>query len=296
MLLAVALVALAVFSVHESRPASAEHGGVTILSADLTVSILNGCNNVSEGGECSSTSVLTDDDFTHGGVTYEITVLAAASNQLLLRLNKTIPANLKSDLTLYIDAIPFAAADAVSSTRANTNDTLTWSNTGVSWSVGQKVDVWLRAPAFAGVELFGGDLDASDSHSAPTLVVAEGGSATFQVKLTQAPTANVTVSVARGQIRCAGCGGNWHDDVNAGTVSPASLTFTASNWSSGQTVTVTGVADDDGVHEHFQALVRVSSVASGADSDDPFRSPKASLGVYVTVTDGADDGSQHGGL
>ncbi|MCY4432115.1 MAG: hypothetical protein OXE45_00445 [bacterium] len=293
--MAVALVALAVFFVHESRPASAEHGGVTILSADLTVAFSGfGCNSQSTGSECSS--ALNDDDFTHGGVAYEIVKLTSGGSTIDLRLNKTIPANLKSDLTLYLDAMPFAAADAVSSTLTNANDTLRWSiTTAPSWSVGQKVDVWLRVPAFTGVELFGGDLDASDSHSAPTLSVAEGGSATFMVKLSEQPIANVTVSIGKGTVSCAGCGGNWHDDVSAGTVSPTTLTFNFSNWDAGQTVTVTGVADDDSVHEHFLALVYVSSTAS-TDPDDPFFSPEASEGVYVTVTDGSDDGSQHGGL
>ena len=54
-------------------------------------------------------------------------------------------------------------------------------------------------------------------------------------------------------------------------------------------------ADGDSVHEHFLALVYVSSTTITTEGD-PFRSPEASLGVYVTVTDGSDDGSQHGGL
>ena len=57
-------------------------------------------------------------------------------------------------------------------------------------------------------------------------------------------------------------------------------------------VSLSGVfsdADGDSVHEHFLALVYVSSTTSTS-------SPEASLGVYVTVTAGSDDGSQHGGL
>ena len=297
LLLTVALVALAVFFVHDSRPASAEHGGVTILSADLTVKVIGGGG--ARGCHISAnvcTSALTDITFNHGGVSYTIRALFTDSgNALAIILDQTIPSSLKSDLTLYIDAIPFAAADATTVTTLNTNDTLQWTNSGVSWSVGDTVDVWLRVPAFTGVELFGGDLTVIDEHSAPTLTVAEGGSATFMVKLSEQPIANVTVSIGRGQIRCAGCGEVWHDDVNAGTISPTTMTFNFSNWDAGQTVTVTGVADDDSVHEHFQALVWVSSTTS-TSSDDPFRSPDASSGVYVTVTDGTDTGTQHGGL
>ena len=186
-------------------------------------------------------------------------------------------------------------ADATSSATVISGDTLTWTGTGLSWSVGQTVELKLTRPTFTGVELFGGDLDTSDPDGAPTLTVAEGGSATFMVKLSEQPTASVTVSIGKGQIRCPGCGGNWHDDINAGEVSPTTMTFTSTNWNVGQTVTVTGVADDDSVHEHFQALVYVSSTTSTTPGD-PFRSPDGALGAYVTVTDGSDDGTQHGGL
>jgi hypothetical protein len=57
-----------------------------------------------------------------------------------------------------------------------------------------------------------------------------GKTATFTVKLTSQPTADVTIPVASSKI-------------TEGTVSPASLTFTAANWSTAQTVTVTGVND-----------------------------------------------------
>ena len=60
-----------------------------------------------------------------------------------------------------------------------------------------------------------------------------GGSATFTVALggVAPPTADVTVAVSSG-------------DTTEGTVSPSSLTFTRDNWSTTQTVTVTGKDDD----------------------------------------------------
>ena len=69
-----------------------------------------------------------------------------------------------------------------------------------------------------------------------------GGSGTFTVVLTTEPTADVTIGLTS-------------DDVTEGTVAPASLTFTAANWNTPQTVTVTGVDDvvDDGdqtTHRH----------------------------------------------
>ena len=62
-----------------------------------------------------------------------------------------------------------------------------------------------------------------------------GGTATFTVVLASQPTADVTIGLSS-------------SDTTEGTVSPASLTFTAANWNTAQTVTVTGVNDavDDG--------------------------------------------------
>lgn len=57
-----------------------------------------------------------------------------------------------------------------------------------------------------------------------------GGSATFNVLLSRAPTADVVIGLTSG-------------NLNEGTVAPASLTFTPLDWSTPQTVTVTGVDD-----------------------------------------------------
>jgi hypothetical protein len=65
-------------------------------------------------------------------------------------------------------------------------------------------------------------------------ITESGGASTMSVSLTSQPTAPVTLAVAS-------------DNTNQGTVSPASLTFTAANWYLPQTVTVTG-ADGDGVN------------------------------------------------
>ncbi len=62
------------------------------------------------------------------------------------------------------------------------------------------------------------------------VTVTEGGQATYTVALDAAPVAEVTVSIVS-------------DDEDAATVSPASLTFTPTDWGA-KTVTVTGVADD----------------------------------------------------
>ena len=57
-----------------------------------------------------------------------------------------------------------------------------------------------------------------------------GGTAAFTVKLSSEPTRDVVLDVAS-------------SDTTEGTVSASSLTFTASDWSTAQTVTLTGVDD-----------------------------------------------------
>src|SRR5207249_6779117 len=78
------------------------------------------------------------------------------------------------------------------------------------------------------------------------LVTTEaGGTATFTVVLTSQPTANVTIGLTS-------------SNTGEGTVSPASLIFTAANWNVAQTVTVTGV--DDSVVDGNVAYTIVTAV------------------------------------
>ncbi|MBK8173660.1 MAG: integrin [Sandaracinaceae bacterium] len=63
------------------------------------------------------------------------------------------------------------------------------------------------------------------------LVTTElGGTATFTIVLTSQPTSDVSISLMS-------------SNLTEGTVAPASVTFTTMNWSTPQTVTVTGVGD-----------------------------------------------------
>src|SRR5204863_441265 len=84
-------------------------------------------------------------------------------------------------------------------------------------------------------------------------ITTEGaGTTTFAIVLRSQPTADVTIGLSS-------------NDTTEGTVSPASVTFTAANWNVAQTVTVTGVNDnlDDG-----DVLYRiVTAAATGADLD-----------------------------
>jgi len=102
------------------------------------------------------------------------------------------------------------------------------------------------------------------------LVTTEaGGIATFTIKLNTQPTANVTIGLSS-------------SDTGEGTVSPSSVTFTnaSGNWSTQQTVTVTGVSDTivDGNQSY-------TIITAAATSIDPYYSGFNAADVSVVNTD-----------
>ena len=126
------------------------------------------------------------------------------------------------------------------------------------------------AATIAGVAVTVTDDDtAGATVSETTLTVAEGGSATYTVVLNAQPTSDVVISVT--------ASGN--TEV---TVSPARLTFTPSNWSTAQTVTVTVAAAEDADAVNDAASIAHAVVA--ASSADEFDAVSIA-GVAVTVTD-----------
>jgi glucose/arabinose dehydrogenase len=107
--------------------------------------------------------------------------------------------------------------------------------------------------------------------SASTLTVNEAASATFTVKLAAAPAANVTVTVSR----TSGTA-----DV---TATPATLTFTPTNWSTAQTVTVSAADDADLIDEGAtitcasSGLTSQRVVVTARDNDNPAGTPRATI-------------------
>ena len=95
--------------------------------------------------------------------------------------------------------------------------------------------------------------------------------ATFTVVLTSQPSADVTIPIISG-------------DPSEGTVDQASLTFTTANWDTAQTVTVTGV-DDDQIDGNITYTVSVGDPASTGDSDYDGLSDGDTADVSVTNND-----------
>ena len=103
------------------------------------------------------------------------------------------------------------------------------------------------------------------SLSPESLTLTEGSTATYTVRLNTQPTDTVTVAVGS-------------SDTTVATVSPASLSFTTSNWEQPQSVTVTGQRDADTQDE----AVTISHSAAGGGYDAV---AEATLGVNVSDED-----------
>ena len=113
------------------------------------------------------------------------------------------------------------------------------------------------------------DIDtASFTVTQPSNVSETGTTSTFTVVLDLLPTANVTIDVSS-------------NDTGEATVSPASLTFTTGDWSTAQTVTVTGV-DDDVDDDNQNTTIEVNPNNGSADAQ---YGALATQNVYVTTTD-----------
>ncbi|WP_044037508.1 beta strand repeat-containing protein [Octadecabacter arcticus] len=114
-----------------------------------------------------------------------------------------------------------------------------------------------------------------------------GGTATFTVQLDSQPAADVTLAVSS-------------DDTDEATVSSPSLTFTASNWNTAQTVTVTGVDDNvvDGTQTVTVGLAATASTDSnysGIDPADPTVSVTDNDTAGVTVSSVSGTATEAGG-
>ena len=132
------------------------------------------------------------------------------------------------------------------------------------------------------------ELEVSTPTNSSTVTEA-GSTSTFTVKLVKAPSANVTVNVSSG-------------DTSEGSVSPNTLTFTTMNYSTTQTVTVTGVNDSiyDGT-QSWNVVLDPSSTDTGYNgldnvnvammTTDNESAPKFSIGSVSVVE--PDSGSNN---
>ena len=140
--------------------------GGDVWCATLTVKNLGsgnrGCANSLSGNECSNTSHLTEDEFTHDMTDYTVTSVQVRTNgELRLWISRNLTAPTGS-LVLVVDSERFSLA------RADTinDNNRRWDSSGLSWSTGATVELRLvegfppLAPGAPGVNGVG-DSDTS---------------------------------------------------------------------------------------------------------------------------------------
>lgn len=152
------------------------------------------------------------------------------------------------------------------------NDTRVDGNIGYTIVTGDAVstDMGYSGMVVSDVSVTNLDNDVASVTVTPSfgLVTTEvGGSATFAMALASTPSADVTIALSS-------------SDITEGTVSPASVTFTAGNWNVPQIVTVTGV--DDALADGDIGYTIVTAAASSAD---PAYNNLGVANVAVTNTD-----------
>ncbi len=218
-------------------------GGSTTTSGTKGVTVSLASVRVTEGGAAVYTVIL--DRRPSGNVT--VTVSGASGDVTVSPGSLTFTrSNWDTAQTVTVRAAE--DADAVAD-----SVTLTHEASGGGYGSVEIADVSVRVT----------ENDEAGVAVTPTeLMVDEGGSGTYTVALTSEPTAEVTVAI-----------GGAAGDI---TVAPVSLGFTAANWDTAQTVTVSAAEDADAVAD----TATLTHEVSGGDYD----SVKADA-VAVRVTD-----------
>ena len=250
--------------------------------------MIQGCNNNIRA--CSDGTVLSGDGFTFDGTNYRIVELAyypagdPGLKGLYFTLDKEIPATIRSSGTLYVNGGVLSFADAV---YTDSNKKASWDDTGSLWGAFAEVLFSVTAP--------GTPLPTGVEISKTSLAIGEDvstGSGTFTVALSDDPGADTTVTLVRTQYYQSQYGSSRHVwDLNAASVSPETLTFTAGasgNYATAQTVTVTGVEDADQENEQLLILVLVQTAAANNNERahyTPVGSSRTVAGIHVTVAD-----------
>ncbi len=282
-------------------------GDVTISLASLTFAAANWASeqtvtvNAAEDDDAANDTAslsLTASGANYGGITDSVDIEVSDDEERNLTLSAPslgLTEGASKDFTVKLTAAPIGGDVTVTVNKSGSDDvtvspaSLTFKES--NWNSTQNVTVnaaedidGVDDSASVSLTVSGADytaipdssvrIDVSDNDSpgltlAPTsLSVNEGGDERLGISLTAAPTGgNVIVAIAK----------SGSDDV---TFSPASLTFTADNWESVQSVTVSAQEDEDGAADSAS----LSLSASGADYDD------VSEVVQVAVKDNDEKG------
>ena len=230
---------------HSATSADPKYNAITIASvganitdndsAGITVNPMSGLITTESGGTATFGVVLTSEP------TANVTIALASSNT--------------AEGTVSSSSLTFTATNwnvPQTVTVTGVNDFVVDGNINYTVTVGptSSSDLFYNGMAIKTVSLTNLDNNSVGVNiSATTGTTSEaGGTMTFSVWLNSQPMANVTIPLSS-------------SNTAEGTVSPASLTFTAANWNVPQTVTVTGV-DDFVVDGNINYTVTVGPTSS----------------------------------
>ena len=160
--------------------------GTAVWSATLTVKNLPlgkvGCTSAGPSTtRCSTSSVLTDDDFTYDGTTYAVTAVLVETNGDLAIIFDTDLTTAAQTLTVEVDGTAFAFEDADDTSA----DIRIWEGSGLSWAAGDQIALKLTEP------LPPATLAIADAQGSE-----QAGAIAFAVTLNEAATGRVTVEYA----------------------------------------------------------------------------------------------------
>ena len=240
-----------------------EFDSVTVASVSLTVDDDDAAVSVSE----TALSV------TEGAnKTYTVVLDALPASDVVIAVSSDNTDVAVSPATLTFTTSNWDTAQTVTVVAAQdadaVNDTASISHTvNASRSADEYDGVAIAA---VGVSVTDDDT-ASVTVSETTVSVAEGANNTYTVVLKTQPSADVVISVAS----------SGSPDVS---VSPATLTFTSSNWDTVQTVTVAAAQDADAVNDTASITHTVNALQSADEYDNV-----TIAAVTVSVTDDDDD-------
>ena len=237
-----------------------------VWSGTLTVKDLGtvrGCDDAQTANankcESASSGALSDDDFTHGGGTYDIKTISlaegSAPNALTLVLSQSLDAA-GQQFVLVVGNQRFNFSDAtISTANSIAASQVVWSSGPALWNASASVSLALYTS--------GSPITISPS---PIALTEGGGAVTLTVTMNVAPTASVTWTHSlTGKVR------------DKATVTPSSRTFTTSNWATPQTFTITP-ADDADADDESGSFTLLSTTTT-----DGFY--RISRGTSVRITD-----------
>ena len=234
-----------------------ENGGSTTVSATLT-----------HPSSAATTVTVTP-------VANAYTVASGSDAVIVIAAGSTASATDTATITAVDNAVDAADSDVtVMGTAANTQATAeseTMTVTGASLTITDDDTAGLA-------------VSPSTSASSRLRTTEDGGTAAFEVKLGSEPTGDVVLGVAS-------------SDPAEGTVSASSLTFTATTWSTAQTVTLTGVDDAPANPVDGDRSYTVTLTVNTVSTADPTYDALSAITVYAVNADneyGLDVGSVTG--